>query len=234
METALLDLVLDVAAILFAQVAQHFREHPLQRVVAHLTATGAVRVLDRLVAVVADVEGGAVEMAGVLRGIAVAPTELRHVLLGTEHAGDDDLMEGHALDVETVEESLSDVLQQDGGTGYEIGNARIERIDVVIGIRTDIDQFAFARLGILAIRHGCDAPSVGSRQLEAVSVGKGHSVVGHGTNLMIFTIFGLTISDFGLRQSVTTPHAAFHSPRRSDLGEGPPDARKEQNDGQKS
>jgi hypothetical protein len=51
---------------------------------------------------------------------------------------------------------------------------------------------------------------------------------------MIFTIFGLTIYDFGLRQSVTTPHAAFHSPRRSDLGEGPPDARKEQNDGQKS
>ena len=234
METALLHLIFDVAAILFAQIAQHFREHPLQRVVAHLATTGAIGVLDRLVSVVADVEGGAVEMAGVLRGIAVAPTELRHVLLGTEHAGDNDLMQGYALDVEAVEECLADVLQQDGGTGYEIGNARIERIDVVIGVRPDVDEFTLARLCILAVRHGCDSPAVGCRQLEAVSVGKGHSVVGHGTNLMIFTIFGLTISDFGLRQSVTTPHAAFHSPRRSDLGEGPPDARKEQNDGQKS
>ena len=144
-------------------------------------------------------------------------------------------MEGHALDVETVEESLSDVLEQDGGTGHEIGNARIERIDVVIGIRTDVNQFTFARLGILTVRHGRDAPAVGGGELEAVGVGEGHGVVGDGTNLVIgFTIDGLTICDFGLRQSVLTPHAGLHSPRRSDLGEGPPDARKEQNDGQKS
>ena len=143
-------------------------------------------------------------------------------------------MQGHTLDVEAVEESLADVLQQDGGTGYEIGNARIERIDVVIGIRTDIDQFAFARLGILTVRHGRDAPAVGGGELEAVGVGEGHGVVGDGTNLVIFTIYGLTIYDFGLRQSVLTPHAGLHSPRRSDLGEGPPDARKEQNDCYKS
>ena len=146
METALLHLVLDVAAILFSQVAQHLGEHPLQRVIAHLAATGAVGVLDRLVAVVADVESGAVEMAGVLRGIAVAPAELHHILLSAEDAGDDDLMQGHTLDVEAIEEGLADVLEQDGSTRHEIGNARIERIDVEIGVRPNIDEFTLARL----------------------------------------------------------------------------------------
>jgi len=243
METALLDLVLDVAAILFAQITQHLGEYPLQRVVAHLAATGAIGVLDRLVSVVADVEGSAVEVAGILRGISVAPTELRHILLRTEHAGNDDLMQGHALDIETVEECLADVLQQHGGTGHEVGNARIERIDVVIGIRTNIDQFAFARLGILTVLHGRDAPAVGGGELETIGVGEGHGVVGDGTNLMIFTIYGFLgrakrfaspIYDFGLRQNILTPHASLHSPRRSDLWESPSDTRKEQNDGHKS
>ena len=55
-ETALLDLILDVGTVLLADVAKHLREHPLQRIVAHLLVEG-------IVTVVADVEGGAVKVA---------------------------------------------------------------------------------------------------------------------------------------------------------------------------
>jgi hypothetical protein len=51
---------------------------------------------------------------------------------------------------------------------------------------------------------------------------------------MIFTIYGFTIYDFWLRQSILTPYAALHTPRSGHLREGPPDARKEQNDAYKS
>jgi hypothetical protein len=60
---------------------------------------------------------------------------------------------------------------------------------------------------------------------------------------MIFTIYGFLgrakrfaspIYDFGLRQSILTPYAALHTPRSGHLREGPPDARKEQNDAYKS
>ena len=53
METALLDLILDVGTVLLANVAKHLREHPLQRIVAHLLVQGVVTV-------VADVEGGTI------------------------------------------------------------------------------------------------------------------------------------------------------------------------------
>ena len=239
MKTALLHLVFDVAAFLFSQVAQHLGEHPFQRVVAHLTTMRAVRILNRLVAVVADVESGAVEMTGVLRRIAVAPTKLRHILLRTKHAGDDNLMQRHALDVEAVEERLADVLQQYGGTRHKIRNAGIKRIDMVIRVGTDVDQLAFARLSILAVSHRRDTPSVGGRQLKAVGIWEGHSVVGHRTDLVIgFTIDGFTICNFGLRHRWGYSRGGGIGSRRctgdGHLKECPSDARKEQNDGCKS
>ena len=62
-EAALLNLVLDIATVLLAHVAEHFGEHPLERIVLNLTAMRAFGILDGLVAVIADVERGAVEMA---------------------------------------------------------------------------------------------------------------------------------------------------------------------------
>jgi hypothetical protein len=97
-------------------------------------------------------------------------------------------MQGHTLDVEAIEEGLADVLEQDGSTRHEIGNARIERIDVEIGVRPNIDEFTLARLSILAVRHGRDTPAVGSDELEAVGVGEGHGVVGNGTNLVVLFV----------------------------------------------
>jgi len=64
MEAALLHFVFDIAALLATDVAKHLAEHPLQGVIANITSHGVV-------AVVADVEGGAVKMARVLSSILV-------------------------------------------------------------------------------------------------------------------------------------------------------------------
>ena len=60
MKATLFHLVLDVTAALISHIAQHLTEHPFQRVVTHLTTGWAFGILDRLIAVIADVESGAV------------------------------------------------------------------------------------------------------------------------------------------------------------------------------
>ena len=81
MKTSLFHLILNITALLLAHVSQHFGEHPLQSIVAHLTTMRAIRILNGLVTVVADVEGGAIKVARVLCCISVAPTEFGHILL---------------------------------------------------------------------------------------------------------------------------------------------------------
>ena len=180
MKTALLHFVFDVAAALFTHIAQHLGEHPLQRVVAHHAARGAVGILNRLIAVITDVEGGAVEMAGVLGGIAVAPAELHHIVLRAQHARDDEFMEGHTFHVEAVEERLTDILQKHGGPGHQIRNAGVERIDVIIRIGTHIDELTLARLGIGAILYRRDAPPIGCHQLNGIRIGESRRITGNG------------------------------------------------------
>ena len=188
MKTPLLHLIFDIATARLAHVTQHLGEHPLQRIVAHQATRRPIGILNGLVTVVADIEGSAIEMAGVLCGIAVTTTELGHIVLRTQYTGDDDLMEGYALHIEAVEEGLTYILQQHGSMGHEIGNARIEGIDVVIGIGTHIDQLTFPRLCILTILDGCHSPAVGSSQLKAVSIGKSLGVTGNGADAVVIFV----------------------------------------------
>ena len=188
MKTPLLHLVLDIATARLPHVAQHFGEHPLQRVVAHLTARRPIGILDGLVTVVAYIEGSAIEMAGVLSGIAVATTELGHIVLRTEHTRNDDLMERYALHIETVEESLTNILQQYSSMGHEIGNTRIEGIDMIIRIGTHIDQLTLSRFCILTVPDRRDTPTVSSSQLKAVGVGKSLGIAGNRTDAVVFIV----------------------------------------------
>lgn len=83
MEASLLYLVLDVAAVLLAKVAEDFGENPFQGVVAYGTLAGAFGILHGYVAVIAKVEGGAIKVAAVFSGIVVAAAELIDILLRT-------------------------------------------------------------------------------------------------------------------------------------------------------
>ena len=132
-------LVFDIAAVALAHVAHHLGKHIFQRVVAHLAAMLA-RCLNGLIAVVANVEGGAVEVAAVLRCIAVFLAQGSHILLRPHDARYDDFMQWNALHLQTVVKVAADVLQQNGSAGHEIGNAVAQAVDIEIGIGTHIDE----------------------------------------------------------------------------------------------
>jgi hypothetical protein len=96
-EASLLHLILDVAALPLPHIAQHLGEYELQRVVAHLITRRPVGVLHRFIAVVADIEGGAIQMAGVLRGVAVDIAQPLYVLLRAQHTGNNQPVQGHTF-----------------------------------------------------------------------------------------------------------------------------------------
>lgn len=109
-------------------------------------------------------------------------------------------MQWHPLHVKTVEEGLSDILKQHSRTRHEIGDARIERIDVIIRIGCHIDQFSLTGLSIGTISHRRDTQLSSRRQLEPVGIRECLLIVGHGADfVMRFTIdrFGLSLSNDG-------------------------------------
>ena len=53
-----------------------------------------------------------------------------------------------------------------------------------IWIRSYIYQFTLTRLSIFTVHDWCHSPAVGSRQLQAVGIGKGFGITGHRTDLM--------------------------------------------------
>ena len=129
METSLIDLVLDVAPILFTKITQHLAEHPFQGVVAHLT-TWLLCGLDRLVPVVTDIECRAVEMARVLGCISIASSQLGDIILRTQDAGHNNLMQRDSFDLKRVEVSTPDVLQQYGGTRDKIRDTIVKLVNI--------------------------------------------------------------------------------------------------------
>ena len=109
METALFHLIFHVATPRLTHVVKHFAEHPFERIIANLTALLA-RSLHRLVAVIGNIKRGALHVAAVLGSVAIVGTQLLHILLRAQDAGDDNLVKRYALDLQTVEKRAADVL----------------------------------------------------------------------------------------------------------------------------
>ena len=78
-------------------------------------------------------------MARVVARIKVVPAQAFYVFLATQDAGDDDLVEGHPLYIERVEERACDVLQQYAGTRHQIWYALAQRVNMEIRVGADID-----------------------------------------------------------------------------------------------
>ena len=125
-------------------------------------------------------------MARVVRSIAVVTLQTSHVVLGAQDAGNDELVQGHALHVEAVEESLSDVLQQQGSTRHEVRNGTVELIDMIVGTLANIHQFLLAGFGILTVLDRLDTPLVSCHYLHALTVREGRLVVGNRENAVVF------------------------------------------------
>ena len=85
MEASLLDLILDEATLLLTDIAQHFAQHPLERVVLHCTPLWFSWRRDSRETVVADVEGSAKHVATLAGGIAIAALQAGYIVLSPKH-----------------------------------------------------------------------------------------------------------------------------------------------------
>ena len=213
MEAALLDFVLDVAAAFLALVAQDFGKDVLEGVVANGSCDG-------MIAVVADVEGGAKEVARAFGGVRIMALQLGYVVHGAQHAGNDELVERYAFIIQAVVECLSDVLQQDGSTRHQIGNGVGEAVDMIVRTLADIHQFLHAMFGILTILHGTYAPLLGSDNLHALAVGECRLVVGHRADAVglvrIVCVQGCFADGSRLHQLADTCQQGYHGKEADD------------------
>ena len=130
-EATLLHFILDMASPIAPHVAQHFAQHILQRVVAH-QPTSLTRRGNSMVSVVADIKGSAVEMTAVLGGVSVIVPQFRHIFLCAEDTRHDELMQGNALDLQTVVIGSSYIAEQYGSSGNQIRNTSVQYIHMII------------------------------------------------------------------------------------------------------
>ena len=132
MKATLLHLVLNKTAILLTHIIKYLTQDKFQRIVAYLTATGAVGILYCLITVITDIYCCAIKVARILSSITVMTAQLGHILLRTEHAGHDETMQGHAFYLQTVKESLTDILQKNSCTWYQIWNTAMQGVYIII------------------------------------------------------------------------------------------------------
>ncbi len=150
MEATLFHLIFNIAAVLVAEIAEHLGEHPFQGIILHLSArlfTG----LNLLVAVVADIEGSTIEMTRILGSIAVSGTQFRHIILGTQNARHDNLMQRNALDLQRIEISPADILEQHRGARHQVRNTVVQFVDIKERIAAHIHQLALAVLRLKTV-----------------------------------------------------------------------------------
>ena len=120
-------------------------------------------------------------MTGVLSSISVETAQSGHIFLGTQHTGHNNAMKRNVPDIETIEESAADVMQQNGCTRHQIGNALMKGVNMIERRSPYVNQFALAMLSIGTIGHGQNTPTPGSRQLYSIGVGKGCLIVRNRT-----------------------------------------------------
>ena len=186
METALLYFIFNIASVLLTEVAKDFGEHVLQRVVGDGT-TMLARRRNGVVTVVTDVESGTETMTALVGGISIATKQALHVFLGTKDAGDDDAMERNTLDCKGIEIVATNVLQEHGCTGNEVGNAvRHTPVHNEVGIAAHIDEFRLAVFCLLTIENWTHAPLTGRHYLHVLHIGKAVLIAVDTADGMIF------------------------------------------------
>ena len=125
-------------------------------------------------------------MARVICGITVVTLQFLDILHRAHDAGNDELVQGHSLHIETVVERLPNVLQQQGSTGHKVRDGAVEFVDMIVRTLANIHQFLLAGLSILAVFDRTDTPLVGSHNLHALTIGESRLVVRNGENAVVF------------------------------------------------
>lgn len=214
-EATLSPFVFHVAQTVGAQVSQHLAEHPLEGVVGYCSPFRALWRRHGRVAVVGDVEGGAVAVAALLAGVTVAAAQPSHVVLGAQHARHDDAVQRDATHIQAVEETSPDVAQQVVGSWHQVRDAvRHVLVDAEVRVGGHIHQLALAVLGLLAVGHGCHTPLLGGQYLHVLHVGEAFTIGMYVPQFVPSHILPIGISVRRARSTLLMQHGL----RRSRVG----------------
>lgn len=124
-------------------------------------------------------------MARVFGGISVMTTKLGHVSLATQYRCNDNLMERNALNLKTVKERMTYVLQKFGSSRYKVRNAAVQLVNMIKRIAADIHKFRLALLSVGTIDNSFYAMLVGSKKLYVILVRKGITKMRNAINAVL-------------------------------------------------
>ena len=173
-ETALLDLILDIAEPGLTLVAQDLTKYPLEAIIARLPHARSVRVLDDMVLAPADVKGGAVAVATVFCRILITSTQEGDVVLATHERGDNDLGRVDSLDHLAVDKGAGYTIEEHLRSGYKVGYTVVEALEIVVGAVADVHELMVVGMRRhLAVLHRLYAQSLCRGNLYVVEVGEG-------------------------------------------------------------
>ena len=171
MEAGLLFLIFHVAhAFLVVQVLEHLAQDGAQVLRRHVFIGAAAQLRYFHVMPVGKVEGGAVAVRGILRGVDVALAQLPDIGLRAQDRSDYQLIGIEAFGGQRIQEILSDAVQQGLGRRDEVRDGVREGVHHV-GVRVfQPHQAALELFGRGAVLHGRDADGLRHAQLYLVHI----------------------------------------------------------------
>ena len=129
---------------------------------------------DCLVAVVGDIEGGAIAVARLVGRVKVGTHEPGYVFFGAQYAADEYLVKRYVSYVEAVEKIAPYDLQQVGSPGHEIGYAAAHAVvNLVVWVAAHEYKLAFAVFGLGAVLDGFDSMAACADYLYVLCIGEG-------------------------------------------------------------
>lgn len=159
-------LVLNVAASLLLKCPKYISKEVLELLRVELAGISSIYFVKTLPR---DVEGGAVHVGGLGRGVGVALAEGADILLRPRDAGHDQSVEGHVVCLKSLDKAVTNLLQQASALRHQIGLRMGQFIyGDPPGIRHSDQIFSPAQL--LSSSTGRDADGAGSLELDIIEV----------------------------------------------------------------
>ena len=111
-------------------------------------------------------------MTRILGSIAVSGTQFRHIILGTQNARHDNLMQRNALNLQRIEIGTADILEQHRGTRHQVRNTVVQLVDIKERIAAHIHQLALAVLRLQTVLYRFHTMLSSRQNLHILLVGE--------------------------------------------------------------
>ena len=134
-------------------------------------------------------------MARILGSITVSGTQFRHIILGTQNARHDNLMQRNALDLQRIKIGTADILEQHRGARHQVRNTVVQLVDIKERIAAHIHQLALAVLRLQTVLHRFHTVLCSRQNLHILLVGESIAEMRHREDTMLHLLAILVEED---------------------------------------